>query len=343
MSSARIYPELAEYLRGRGYPGVTLWVVHDWRRRGLLPGMRGLRRSRRPSGRIPPVLKARALAIARYRYEFRIRDLRMVTLLLWLDREPIPLDKVRASAAELTQIVGRFVQMSGTKALKAYPDDSEADLDAAALAVTRLDLPSAVGGEQVHQETLRVAAFDALAYTLGRAGLPEPGDIAPLAIALGLGRAATETVYGEGPWLSEEPGAALLEALTAVFGDTARDEVVGATDADLLNARSLVDALLPRAMAFGALFRLAFPKGTAGLGPLTLAIDEPHLFRALLLVLAIIKPADARAFADGLSEEQVAEARAATTLGRRWLDEHPEYEEAARTLGLDQVLRGLDG
>jgi hypothetical protein len=337
VKTARIYGELATYARAHGYGRVTDAAVHDWRKRGMLPSARSLGRRKRRPGRIPEPLRDRLLAICRYRYDRKVADLRIVTLLLWLDDGDIALDHIRAALPTIHGLAERLVALAGSGARRADPEDTDADVDATATAVASGPLASAFGGEAVGPEALHAALFDALRLALGRGDPDEVDDLAPLAMALGLGRAHTEAPHGSSPWLAGDPAAALADALGALFGSAATETIVGSSDDDLVYARETTRSLVKVVEAAGAI-QVWFPRGAAGLGFLRATLARPE-FPAVVLYVAILRPSVAAAFASQFTPEQLSEWTSASGIGIAWLKEHPELETEVEARGLLAVIQ----
>jgi hypothetical protein len=338
VKTARVYGEIAAFLASHGYAQAGEWAVNDWRRRGLLPSLRGLGRSRRPAGRLPVPVKERALAISRYRYDLGLRDLRRVTLLLWLDGEAVPLPAVRRALEAVRGVAERLVRMTGDRARRTDPEDQDPDVFAAAEAVARMDLPTMVGGEKVDADELHASAFDAMQLALHRRGDLSAESFAPLARAIGLGRAAKERVNGAGPWLSDDPGSALASALRGLFGVEAATRLASTTDRGLLRARDTANELHRVLTVSGQVFRLGYPKGTAGLGFLTLAANDPLWLRPCLVFIAILLPSESQAFVGAFSETEIRDWEEATEVAAGWLNANRERQADVESRGLVAVL-----
>jgi hypothetical protein len=338
VKTARVYAELAELAREKGYAAATEHAVKDWRGRGMLPSGRGLGRRRRKPGRIPLSLRQRLLQICHYHYDAGIRDLRIVTLLLWLDGADIDLATVRGALGSIRELPYRVLRLVGHPAARAEPDAPEADLDASAESIARA-LAAEPAFEQVPADDLVNAARDALRMAAGR-GAPEAvGDLEAIAIALGLERAHTESIEGAGPWLDEAPSVGLANALTGLYGGDAERRLAESTDELLLGARDTANRL---AVVFDAFATVAhgYPPGAAGLGLLTLMTGQPEQ-RVFLLYVAVLEPVAAVEFARVFTDEQIAEWRRTAELSRTWLEAHPEQRADAAERGLVAVLRDL--
>jgi hypothetical protein len=336
VKTARVYAEIAAFARANGYAAVTEHAVHDWRTNAMLPSARGLGRTRRAPGRLPRGLRDRALEICRYRYQGRIRDLKTITLLLWLDGADIAPEAVRRALTAIRLIPHRVVRAVGHPSLRAEPGADEADLDASAEAVGRA-LASGTATEFVPQDDLVNAARDALRLATGR-GAPEAvEDLAPIAKALGLERAHTETLEGAGPWLEEDPAVGFAAALVGLYGMDAKRRIEQSTDDVLADARRIANRL---AMTFGAYaeMSLAFPPGAAGLALLMPAAGGPDQ-RVLLAYVAVLEPAPSRLLADAFTDEDLAGWRSDAAAGRAWLDSNPQHRADAQKRGLLAVLR----
>ena len=338
LKTARIYAELAEYARSRGYPAATEHGIKDWRGRGMLPSGRGLGRSRRRPGRIPLPLRQRVDRICHYHYRLGVRDLRMVTLLLWLDGEDLDLKVVRAALATVRTLPERLVKLVGHTAKRAEPEAPDADIDATADAVARAlsRLPEA---RLLAGDDLANAAGDALRISTGRGESEDPSDLASLATAIGLDRAHSDTVAGVGPWLETEPASAFGEALLGLYGPGASERLSATCDDELLRARSTANRLIRVFTAYSEI-SFGFAPGTAGLDLLAQLATEP-VYHPLLLYLAILLPAGASDLVEARSDEELANWHVAAELGRAWLEANPEHRDDARARGLFAVLQDL--
>lgn len=166
----------------------------------------------------------------------------------------------------------------------------------------------------------------------------DEGSAAPLARAIGLGRAASELVAEEGPWLREPPGGALTQAIGTVLSPEARGRVGAASPEMLRDARTTGLDLFRILSITGEVFRLGFPHGTAGLGFLTVAATDPLVLRPILALVALLAPADARSFVDAFEGVDLDEWAAAANLAEDWLESHPEERSDAERRGLVAVL-----
>ncbi len=338
MKTARVYSELAAYAVARGYDKVSAPGVQEWRTRGLLPSARSLGRGRRAPGRLPRALKDRLTQICRYRYNQEIRDLRVVLLLLWLDGADIDLVRVRDALASISGIVERYVRLVGHPAERADPDAAEADLDAAAESAARI-LQRLPGAARVDVDDLVNAARDALRVSVERGEPEAPEDLGPMAAALGLDRAHSDTIGEVEPWLDDVPADALLSALHNVFGPGPARQIAAASDEDLLAARSSANQLATIVDRYAAI-AFAMPPGFAGLGLLESLAGLPER-RALLLYLAALVPAGSAELAAGIPKGDLVAWMEAANMGRAWLENHPEHAAEASERGLLAVVQDL--
>jgi hypothetical protein len=336
VKTARVYAELAALAQARGYQKVTAAAVQEWRTRGMLPSARSLGRARRPPGRLPRELKDGVLRLCEYRYDRAVRDLRVLTLLLWLEGADIDLSRVRDALVSIRALTDRLVRQVGHPALRAEPEATDADIDAGAEAITRV-FAGQRAPEPVGRDDLFNASRDALRLALGRGEPEKTEDLGPLATALGLDRAHTETVAGAGPWLDEPPARALANAMRALFGADAEAAIRATSDEDLLAARPIARHVVAIADTYSE-FAFTLPPGAAGLDLFALAggLQEGP---ALALYLTVLVPSGARELAAGISRADLEAWRRAAAAGREWLAAHPEVQTDVDARGLNAVLQ----
>jgi hypothetical protein len=336
VKTARIYTELAAHAQAKGYERVTAAAVHDWRKRGMLPSARGLGRSKRRPGRIPQPLRDRALAICTYHYDRKVADLRIVTLLLWLDGADIPPEHIRRALPACRGQVERLVAMVGSSARRADPEDPDADVDATASVLASAAEALAFDGEAAAWDERQAASFDALRLALGRGSPEDLTDLSPLAMTLGLGRAHSEAASGLPPWLAVDSSAALSDALTALFGMSTSQAIAETSDDDLLRARSTTRGLAEVFAVMHAL-QTVLPPGDARFGFLRAQQERPE-FPAGLLYVAVVRPSEAAFLASAFTAEQLAEWKVASNAVSAWAEEHPELEADIASRGTLAVL-----
>jgi hypothetical protein len=187
MKDAQRYERLAALLVAR-YPRVRASTLKSWIRYGLVPEARidhvgfGLRTFSEP-----PRVVEQLLAVCGYRYDHRIRDLRLVAGLIWLDGFAVEERFVRTALMRALDVVDQVIDMtnrrSGETDLKARIDESAlvvahdaaaatAKLDGDLMARGISDFVAAFLGVQVEGDWLsREEGFRELAKALGLYGI----------------------------------------------------------------------------------------------------------------------------------------------------------------------------
>lgn len=323
-----------------GYPAVSASAIHDWRKRRLLPPVDvqrpGFGQTRTE---IPAEVIDRLRAICRLRYDHALRDLRVLGLLLWLDRHDIELRDVRAGARAAGTLLSRYLRRSGSR-LRERDDDEDADVDAAAVRLARDPhvLADQFGGQAVDAGKLEVALDEFFRGMAGRTGPRDldPAALAPLELAIALDRARIEAPPGLDAWLTGLPGEAIAEAVAYTNETNLEESIDRASDEDLAEAREVTDDL-GRSLGLAARFlRLAFPPGAFGLGVLRPLAAEVPIAKALIFLNAVAIPDKSRAAASSF-REATANMEALLDLGRKWLDEHPDLATEAEQRGVIAV------
>jgi hypothetical protein len=347
VKKATVYGELAARARSWGYAQVTASAVHDWRKRRLLPPVQVVRSGfgqRRTE--IPDDVTQQLRAICKLRYDRNVDDLRVLGLLLWLDGWEQDLGDVRAGITAAATVVTRYLRKTGGRARGRDLDDPNADLDATISRLTphQHALVRQFGGEAVDGAAFEVAVDEFFRGMTGRTPPDEldPDALAPVGIALGLGRAHSEAPAGEAPWLPELPGEALAEAIARMSEPAIARRLEQTSDHELVEARAIANDLARSLALVARFFELALPKGAYGLGMLgPFAADEP-LGRIVAFLNALAIPTESRAAADAF-RETTANLQALIDIGKAWLTEHPDYAEQAQERGLTPVIQEVLG
>jgi hypothetical protein len=182
-----------------------------------------------------------------------------------------------------------------------------------------------------------LGALDALRLATGRGQPDEIGDLLPVADALGLVRAHSEGLAGADAWLARDPAAGLADALMTLFQPATAQRIDDVSDIKLDRARRVAIGLEQVLLGAGELMRLAYPAGAGGLGLLWEASSRRE-GRPLLAYLGVVHPDSAAALADAFTPGQISEWIRDATLGRAWLEEHPELRPDVAARGLTAVL-----
>lgn len=338
----KVYATLAGMARSWGYEDVTGAVVHDWRKRGFLtPVIVRHLAFGKVLTEIPAATVERLRAICRARYDSRIRDRRLLGLILWLDGADIPMPRVRDGAIAAATVLSRALSRLGAAAKARDPDDQDADVDAAAVGVGRgaQDLVAVTGGEQVPRELVEVGVAEFLLGMTGRVPLSalDPEALGPLGLAIGLGRAAREAPEGAEPWLVDTPGAALRDVIAILNEPNVVRRITGASDHELLQARELAADLERSLSRMAELFGLFAAPGQFGFGFLRLVRDKDPIARMYLFLNAAVIPDLAQQAADAF-RASTAEFEGLVLLGQQWLGDHPELAGDAANRGLRAVV-----
>jgi hypothetical protein len=343
MKTPRIYEELAAVARARGYARVTAAAIHDWRKRDLLPRAKGVTRRPHTLADLPKDVVERVLALCRYRYEDDVRDLRIVGLLLWLDGQAIRAESVRLGLSAVGSIPLRLVTMAGSRARAAYPDDADADVQAAAAAVdrNRAALEEFSGRTSREELDAWAGAYDALMVAVGRmaAANADSEALSNFAQALGLDRATSESAFGAEPWLKgKSPGDELIGAISTLFGPRARAEIEALHAKEFAEIREIANDLTPAIQLFAEMMSIALPKGAIGLGFLTAISQHPVWARPLIAYAASRNSGKAREFRTLVSAMPLDEWREALELAHAYIGIHPEIQSEIAEKGLVQIL-----
>lgn len=343
---ARVYEQLAVIARELGYRDVSGSAIHDWRKRGLLPAVivRRLGFGARET-EIPAELLERLREVCRLRYDERVRDLRVLGAILWLDGVEMPISAVvRGLDAELDAIE-RFVKRHAPRgpiaASEELTDREDADVDAAAVKMASAAARSEAPGEEVALPDLEIGLGELIKTLVGRLA-PDDADadaLDPVARWLGLGRAHDEGLPGAPPWLPDAPGAALQSAIRMMNVPYLRGVLSAATPKDLERARALVVRLHRVAPAVSSTLSLGYGRGAFGLGFLaSIGRGEARLMPVFPVLL---QPDDAELVV-GAMEVQADQVRGLVDLGFRYLDEHPEVRTEVEKSGLVRALEKRD-
>jgi hypothetical protein len=342
VKAARIYEELAGVARAAGYPFVTGAVVHDWRKRDLLPKASGLTRRAHSPSELPGDLVERVLAICRYRYDRDLRDLPGIGLLLWLDGEAIEPRAIQLGFESVRSLPARLVASAGSRARAADPHDPDADIDATATAMERgRALFEEISGETVDVGDIGPGAVDVLGVALARGSVKDtdPEAVARLAKGMGFERAATEKMFGASPWLEGKSiGAELNNAISHSFGSLANEENQEIRPDQFEQIRDIANELVPIFQTFGEMLAIGFLRGTVGFGFLAANVQYPERIRILIAYSVARNPDPARKLADALADIPLDEWRDALESARKLVENSPEIQAEIGSKGLIQIL-----
>lgn len=238
--NAHRYEDLAAYAREHDYSDVHMHAVQNWTKLDLLPRAQIIpwafgRRSFAYSVRTGEQL----LALCHYRYDLKVRDLDQLGAFLWLDRFEIPLERVRAGLASVSDISAQF-RRAAAYSPRERKSHGGALRDAGEVAVSAVydrDIGGVFGRPGLDSPDLTQGLADLLRIGLGEAAADEADEAGLEAIGqlLGLGRPAGRTLL---PTRADRADPRLLALLAERLANPSLASVVAAaTDEDLVWAR----------------------------------------------------------------------------------------------------------
>jgi hypothetical protein len=265
MPEARRYQQLAELAREAGYR-VTPAQIHHWVRAGLLPATAERRSVGRRGFRSEPRTGAERQLIALCGLRSITTSRGSLALLLWLDGWEVPLGRVRAALVEA-------VPAPLSHGLNDNDRDRISALAMEHARSLRRQLPPA---KLSQMDVAEVGEF-LMRFVVGDQPDPSAELEATLSRAMGLDRAASDTIGSAEPWY-DPSSAGVLSLLAGFTLDELHELIESVADDELSLARDPARTLIYDMPRIAEAIELAYGRGVAGFGPLRLMSPaEPHL------------------------------------------------------------------
>jgi hypothetical protein len=334
------YGSLAAAARQAGYQSVTTRQVHVWCGHGLLPAAVightgfGKREIREPAG-----TDTQLKALCRARFDLGIRNHELLATWLWAEGFDISVAKARKGLDRLLQTLPAYLDRYRRG------QGAEDGLDDLALEAARTIALQA--GRPRDVALLHRGLFEAASrHThIGSEAEPDLEGLRHLGQLIGLDRAQTDRIGEAEPWLSDEPGVAMLQGLEGTSIDRLSSALAASSDDQLDHARVQALELRKRWSILGEMIELGWGPDFAGLAVVRRGFEMPlGLPLVALLMLSLREQAETFLVALPAGEELAAMADAIRRLKEAMAaDQTLAYQVATNgaiaALGVDQMDR----